>query len=218
VDQIAHLRGGNYRFVGADDVVPIFEDELDFLVTPLAYNLRVAAKPAQGTSLRTVYGVPGAADHVSGNLLDVTTVFLSKRKGGIVLRLDGANVETLANGNTFDLGSVDLSYETPEGVVETSTEPMTLPFSMLPLATESLYPNASMQRTVAVTNEYLVMKTVCAAFHARTMDPIDATTRLDKAIAELTAADLLLNDANLKREVALLQKLKLNLGLSGGVP
>jgi Ca-activated chloride channel family protein len=218
VDKIAHLRGGNYRFVGPNDVKPIFEEELDFLVTPLAYNLRVSTKPAQSTSLETVYGVPGAEDHVSGNLIDVTTVFLSKRKGGIVMRLDGKNVETLVNGNAFDIGSVDLSYETPEGVLEENTILMKLPFMTPPLATESLYPNASMMRTMAVTNQYLVMKTVCTAFHTGSFDSADADVRLDKAIAELTDADLLLNDANLKREIALLLKLKTNLSLSGGAP
>lgn len=217
-DQIAHLRGGNYRFVRPEDVKPIFEDELDFLVTPLAYNLRVSTKPAEGTSLTTVYGVPGAADHVSGNLLDVTTVFLSKRKGGIVLRLDGENVEALTNGNMFDIGAVDLSYETPEGATESSTVRMTLPFMTPPLATQSLYPNSSMQRTVAVTNQYLVMKTACSQYHMGGLDLVDTQQRFDKVIAQLTAANLELNDPNLQREVDLMKKLASNLGLSGGTP
>lgn len=218
VDQISHFRGGNYRFVGPDDVKSIFEEELDFLVTPLAYNLRVSAKPMEGTSLRTVYGVPGAAEHVNGNLLDVTTVFLSKRKGGIVLRLDGANVETLVNGSMLDLGSVDMSYETPEGTTEMDTLSATLPFELLPMPGESLYPNSSMKRTVAVTNEYLVMKNVCGKFHDGTLDLADATTRIDAAITQLTNANAELSDPNLTREIDLLEKLKLNLGLSGGMP
>ncbi len=218
VDQIAHLRGGNYRFVGPDDVKPIFEDELDFLVTPLAYNLRVNTKPMEGTSLRTVYGVPGAAEHVTGNLLDVTTVFLSKRKGGIVLRLDGANIETLVNGSALDLGSVDMSYETPEGTTEMSTLPVKLPFPTLPMAGESLYPNAAMKRTTAVTNEYLVMTTVCGKFQSGQLDPVDATTRMDAAITQLMNANAELSDPNLTREIELMQKLKQNLGLSGGMP
>lgn len=218
VDKISHLRGGNYRFVGPQDVTPIFETELDFLVTPIAFNLKVTTNAAQGTPLLNVYGVPGAEQHVNGNLLDVTTVFLSKRKGGIVLRLDGANVEAVVNGSAFDLGSADLSYETPEGVVEKGTVPMTLPFTMQPASTESLYPNASMKRTVAVTNQYLTMKTLCSQFHGGLWDPLQAQPRMDKAIAQLVAADLELNDPNLKREITLMQKLAQNLGLSGGMP
>jgi Ca-activated chloride channel homolog len=218
VDQISHLRGGNYRFVGVDDVKQIFVDELDFLVTPVAFNLRVAPKPMEGTSMTTVYGVPGAAENVNGNLIDIETVFLSKRKGGIVLRLAGQNAETLINGNMFDLGSVDLSYETPEGATEMATIPMTLPFVQPPLATDTVYPNASMQRTVAVTNQYLVMKDVCGDFHSGSFNAADAELQLDRAIAGLVAAETLLSDPNLQREIALLQKLKANLGLAGGTP
>jgi Ca-activated chloride channel homolog len=213
VDDLAHLRGGNYRFVGANDVKTIFEDELDFLVTPIAFNLRVTPKPMEGTSLATVYGVPGAEDHINGDLIDISTVFLSKRKGGIVLRLDGSNVETLVNGNMYDLGMVDLSYETPEGVVEQNSVPMTLPFTAPPLATDPLYPNASMRRTVAVTNQFLAMKTVCESFHTGSFDMMKAGVILDESIAELTAADAELKDPNLQREIALVQKLKTNLGL-----
>lgn len=213
VDQISHLRGGNYRFVGADDVKPIFEEELDFLVTPVAFDLHLTPKPQEGTAMSTVYGVPGAAEHVNGSLIDITTVFLSKRKGGIVLRLDGTNVDPLVNGTMFDLGSVDLTYQTPEGATEMATVPMTLPFIEPPLATDSVYPNASMKRTVAVTNQYLVMKTVCEKFHNGSFDAADAEVRLDKSIGELTAADAELNDLNLQREITLLQKLKSNLGL-----
>lgn len=218
VDQIAHLRGGNYRFVGVDDVKTIFEEELDFLVTPVAFNLRVTPKPMEGTAMNTVYGVPGAAEHVHGNLIDISTVFLSKRKGGIVLRLDGTHVDPLINGAMFDLGSVDLTYETPEGATEMAAVPMTLPFVEPPLATDAVYPNASMKRTVAVTNQYLVMKTVCEKFHSGSFDAADAEVRLDKAIAELAAADAELKDPNLQREIALLQELKSNLGLPGGAP
>jgi len=218
VDQISHLRGGNYRFVGADDVKPIFEEELDFLVTPVAFDLRVTPKPMEGTSMATVYGVPGAAEHVNGNLIDITTVFLSKRKGGIVLRLDGTNTDALLNGTMFDLGSVDLTYETPEGATEMASVPMSLPFIEPPLPTDAVYPNASMQRTVAVTNQYLVMKSVCEAFHSGSFDAADAELRLDRAIGALVAADAQLKDPNLQREIALLQKLKSNLGLPGGTP
>ena len=218
VDQIAHLRGGNYRFVRPEDVKQIFQDELDFFVTPVAYNLRVSTKTSEATSQRAVYGVPGAAEHVSGTLFDVTTLFLSKRKGGIVLRFDGTNLESLTNGSMYDLGSVDLSYESPDGAVESSSLPMTLPFVTPPQADSALYPNAEMMRTVAVTNQYLVMKRICGSYHDGSYDEVDADARLDKAIAGLEAADLELNDPNLKREITLLQKLKSNLGLSGGTP
>jgi len=218
VDQIGHLRGGNYRFVGAEDVKPIFEEELDFLVTPIAYDLRVSTAAAEGTKVSTVYGVPQLGEHGSGELFDVTTVFLSKRKGGIVLRLDGANLEPLVSGEAIEAGAVTIEYETPEGAVETDTLQMRLPFQTLPGPTDALLPTPHIARTLAVTNEYLVMKRLCGDFHAGSLDPVDGAARLEQAIARLTSADASLSDENLKREITLLQKLGQNLGLAAGTP
>jgi Ca-activated chloride channel homolog len=212
VDTIAQLRGGNYRFVNPEDVKTIFEEELDFLVSPIAYDLKVTAKPALGVPLAAVYGVPQASENVQGDLFEVSTVFLSKRKGGIVLRLDGAAIGGWMESASIDLGSVDLSYETLTGETEMATVPMSLPFAMPPLAGEPMYPNPQIQRTLAVTDQYLVMKRLCADFHAGTIDLADAKARLELAIGKLSAAEAALNDPNLEREVTLLQKLGQNMG------
>ncbi|MDC3958703.1 vWA domain-containing protein [Polyangium jinanense] len=213
VDQIAHLRGGNYRFVGAEDVKPIFEEELDFLVTPIAYDLKVSTAAAEGTEVSDVYGVPQIGEHGSGKLFDVSTVFLSKRKGGIVLRLDGSNLEPLVSGEAIEAGSVTIEYETPEGVLEKDTLSMRLPFQTLPGPTDALLPTPHIARTLAVTNEYLVLKRLCGDYHTGSLDAEDAAARLEGAIARLTSADAALSDENLKREITLLQKLGQNLGL-----
>ncbi|MDI1431077.1 vWA domain-containing protein [Polyangium sorediatum] len=218
VDQIGHLRGGNYRFVGAEDVKPIFEEELDFLVTPIAYDLRVSTAAAEGTEVSTVYGVPQLGEHGSGELFDVTTVFLSKRKGGIVLRLDGTNLEPLVSGEAIEAGTVTIEYTTPEGAVEKDTLPIRLPFQTLPGPADALLPTPHIARTLAVTNEYLVMKRLCGDFYAGSLDPVDGAARLEQAIARLTSADAALADENLKREITLLQKLGQNLGLAAGTP
>lgn len=99
-----------------------------------------------------------------------------------------------------------------------TTLPVKLPFPTLPMVGESLYPNAAMKRTTAVTNEYLVMTNVCGKFQSGQLDPVDATTRMDAAITQLTNANAELSDPNLTREIELMQKLKQNLGLSGGMP
>jgi len=218
VDQIGHLRGGNYRFVGAEDVKTIFDEELDFLVTPIAYNLRVSTTAAEGTTVSAVYGVPQSDEHGSADLFDVTTVFLSKRKGGIVLRLDGATLEPLVASGAIEAGSVTIEYETPEGAVETNTLAMRLPFETFPGPTDALLPTPHIERTVAVTNEYLVMKRLCGDFHNGTLDTVDAATRLEAAIARLTSADAAQPDENLKREISMLQKLGANLGVTVGAP
>jgi Ca-activated chloride channel family protein len=218
VDQIAHLRGGNYRFVGAEDVKQIFAEELDFLVTPIAYNLRVTTTAAEGTKVAAVYGVPQAGEHGSGELFDVTTVFLSKRKGGIVLRLDGSNLEPLVLGSAIEAGTAAIEYETPEGTLEKDTLTMSLPFETLPGPTDALLPSPHIARTLAVTNEYLALKRICGDYQNAGFDTADAEARLKGAITRLESADAALPDENLKREIVMLKKLAQNLGLSVGTP
>jgi Ca-activated chloride channel family protein len=216
IDQIAHIRGGNYRFVRPEDVKPIFSEELDFLVTPIAYDLKVKATPPATAPLREVYGVPQAKDHVSGELFDVSTVFLSKRKGAIVLRLDGANLGELTEGATLDLGAVDLSYKAMDGTPVTDTLHVSLPVATPPADGEALYPSPQIARTLAVTDEYLAMRQVCDAYNNGKIDSADAGARLDAAIAKLTSADASLHDPNLQREITMLGKLKSIVSASKG--
>jgi len=176
---------------------------------------RSASRPAAGTSFTTAYGVPQADDHVKGELLDVSTVFLSKRKGAIVLRLDGADVAPLVSGPALDVGSVSLSYATPEGVTESDELHVTMPLESLPAAGEALYPNPEIQRTLAITDEFLAMRRVCEEFHAGKTDAAAETARLDQAISMLKDANVKLKDASLDVEAAMLEQLKANLAGKG---
>jgi len=214
IDSLAHLRGGNYRFVRAEDVKPIFEEELDYLVTPIAYDLRVQLEAAEGAQLLSVYGIPQAAEHFDGELFDVSTLFLSKRKGAIVLRFEGAELEALYQGARLGVGQASISYQTVDGEDKRATLDLSAALAALPGEGEVHYPDAAMQRTLAVTDMYLAMYAVCADYHGGGFDLEDAGARLDAAIAKLRAADELLEDDRLRREIALLEQLKLNLGLA----
>lgn len=223
VDQIAALRGGNYRFVRAEDVKPIFEQELDFLVTPIAYGMKVALTAGAGVERRAIYGVPQVEDHSDGELFEVTTVFLSKRKGGIVLRFDGRDIEALRDGASIKVGEAIISYETIDGVPVEQRLAVAMPLAAPISATASHYPDLPIQRTLAVTDQYLALRRVCGDFWGEDdseqgssrspgFDAVAASARLDAASAKLQAAHALLEDANLAREIELLARLKQNLG------
>lgn len=222
VDQIAHLRGGNYRFVRAEDVKPIFEDEFDYLVTPIAYDLRVALTATSGVQRRAIYGVPQVDSHVDGELFDVSTVFLSKRKGGIVLRFDGRDLEALRDGDQLKLGEAVITYDTVDGVPVEQRLAVTMPLIGSVEPDASHYPDVHIQRTLAVTDQYLAMQRVCSDYwgegadewsqvRATDFDLADATARLDAAIAKVQASHAVLDDPNLQREIDLLTKLKQNI-------
>jgi len=214
IDGIAHLRGGNYRFVGAEDVKPIFEEELDFLVTPIAYNLKVELSPPEGAPLLSVLGIPQVEEHFNGELFDVSTLFLSKRKGAIVLRFEGAEPEALFDGAALSVGEASISYETVGGETISDSLPLATAMTSPPAPGEVYYPDPEMQRTLAVTAMYLAMRAVCDDFHGGMFVLEDALARLDMAIAKLAAAHELLEDENLQREIDLLEQLKINLGAS----
>lgn len=205
VDEIAHLRGGNYRFVGPNDVEPIFEEELDFLVTPVAYDLKLRVSAPALAPLETVYGIPRASENVNGTVAEISTLFLSRRKGAIVARLDGAKLGELSGPEGITLGEIHLSYETPDGEVVAQVVEPALPATSVQPETE-LIPTDEMRRTLAVTNQFFAMQHVAA--HRSSADP----TVVDRAIAGLEAAHAALPDPNLMREIGMMKRLRENAG------
>ena len=89
VDQITKIRGANYYSVhSAKEFKQRMDDEFDYMVTPLVFDLRLNLD-APGYSIEKVYGSP-EADEATGELMKVNTLFPSKTeegavKGGIVL-------------------------------------------------------------------------------------------------------------------------------------
>jgi Ca-activated chloride channel family protein len=115
--ELSSVRGGNlYFFPNLHDMREKFADEFDTMVTELAYDLNLEITPAKGMKIVGVYGVPGSAlvwrdDTI---VLDVETIFLSRKKGAIYVGLarDGnANLPNskIAPGDV--LGQVQLRYE-----------------------------------------------------------------------------------------------------------
>lgn len=115
--EISSVRGGNlFFFPDAHTMKDKFADEFDTMVTELAYDLNLVLSPAPGLAITGVYGVPGSAlvwkdDSI---VLDVETIFLSRRKGAIYVGLarDGnadLPAARLAPGDV--LGEVALAYE-----------------------------------------------------------------------------------------------------------
>lgn len=103
------LRGGNgFSLFDADDVEELMGDDWPWLVSPIAYDMSMSLAPSAGFTIADSYGFPARDD---GEIaLDVATVFLSKRKGALLLRL--APLAADLSGLRLD---GDLAYWTPEG-------------------------------------------------------------------------------------------------------
>jgi len=89
VEAITKIKGANYYSVhSASEFKERMDDEFDFMVTPLVFDLRLGLE-APGYRIEKVYGSP-EADQATGELMKVNTLFPSKAeagqvKGGVIL-------------------------------------------------------------------------------------------------------------------------------------
>jgi Ca-activated chloride channel family protein len=89
IEEITKVRGANYYSVhSSQEFANRMDDEFDYMVTPLVFNLELNIK-ASGYEIEEVYGSP-EADLATGQLMKVNTLFPSKTtsegtKGGVVL-------------------------------------------------------------------------------------------------------------------------------------
>ena len=112
VEGITKIRGANYYSVhSAQEFRQRMDDEFDFMVTPLVFDLRLNLD-APGYEIEKVYGSP-EADLATGDLMRVNTLFPSRAEEGAVR--GGAILVKLAK--LSDQGKIRLSasYEDRDG-------------------------------------------------------------------------------------------------------
>jgi len=81
IEIITKIRGANYYSVHtADEFLKRMDDEFEYMVTPLVFNLRLILD-AKGYEIEKVYGSPEASE-ATGELMKVNTLFPSKTEGG----------------------------------------------------------------------------------------------------------------------------------------
>jgi Ca-activated chloride channel homolog len=89
IDYITKTRGANYYSVHSPrDFMERVDEEFDYMVTPLVFNLRLTLD-SDDWEIEQVYGSP-EADKATGELMKVNTLFPSKRvegetRGGLIL-------------------------------------------------------------------------------------------------------------------------------------
>jgi Ca-activated chloride channel family protein len=113
VESITKIKGANYYSVhSAGEFKKRMDDEFDFMVTPLVFDLRLKLD-APGYEIEKVYGSP-EADQATGELMKVNTLFPSKAeegqvKGGVIL----VKLKKLSNVGNMRLA---VSYQDRNGV------------------------------------------------------------------------------------------------------
>ncbi len=213
---ISQLRGGNFFYLESPQkIATVFDNEFDYLVTPLAYDLDVTIATPAGLKLTAVYGLPTWKPGSHDANLHIPTVFLSSNRGAIVLRYekDGSGALTVDAGDQIASGTigftdVDGSRHGSETVLRhTGTE-------RLEPGTQ-YYTHDGMRVAVALTNVFFGLNEGCRLVaEGKREQALDVISRA-RGIAKLENA--MLSSSGLATEIALLDKLQDNIEKGNGV-
>ncbi len=193
-EAMSHLRGGNaFSLMAADDVPALMEESWPFLLTPIAYDLRVAITPSTGTSVLAGYGFPGAEEDGSA-ALEVASVFLSRKRGALLVELGRADDLPIAQAGA----TLALEYTRPNGTPV--SESLAVDWSSLsPDERGHAYAQPATGRTVALALAVTGMHDAAALYASDG----EASVALARATAERLSADAeALDDDALRAEAA----------------
>ena len=225
---ISLIRGGNYFFLSDyERIVTVFDEEFDYLVTPVAYDVLLTATVPFEFDVVGVYGIPEEAPFPHRLELEIPTLFLSSREGGgaTLIRIrPGALVDFTAANVIADLA---LSYTTPEG--ERITQPSVqavMPSGFDAESTVNYFENDGVKRAVLLLNTALALRGACEDADAYYEDeywdyhPADYDAAIDRLTELLPYFDALAagledrvseSSRSLSQERALIEKLLENL-------
>lgn len=195
ITEITSVRGANYVFLRDEEQTrQVFDEDFDFLLTPIAHDLTLKVTPAEGITFEAAYGIPGVDADSTTATSTVKTVFLSRRKGAIVLRLDG----TPAPGSS--IATVELGYQRLDGTTYTGSV-----LSRFEGEANPWYSTPGVRKTVALTNFVVAARQVSRLYWSSQRDQAkELVARLETYLhAEAEALD----DAGVAAEAALVTEL-----------
>ena len=201
--RVSAVRGANSFYLSDPARIrAVFDEDFDYLVTPIAYDLRMALAPAEGFRVEAVYGLPGVQPGQGAAALEVATVFLSQRRGAILARL-------VREGPLLPQQPVLTGQMAFQSQAEGPASQVTLTASYggdKPLSpTEAWYSQRTVRKTVALTNFVLGARAASTLWFEG--KPTEARALADKTAALLQAEAERLDDAPLRAEATLAQQL-----------
>ncbi len=161
--RISQVRGANLLYLNDyERILTIFDDEFDYLVTPVAYDVALTTSIPFVFTVADIYGLPEADAGSHLLQLSVPTLFFSSREGGaaIIVRLRaGALVDFT---QPVEAATVTLSFSTTAGAASDETLNVTLPADLDPNALTSYFQTVGAQRGVLLLNTALTLQRACA--------------------------------------------------------
>lgn len=200
MNAMADLRGGNaFSIMNNIDVSPFMVENWPWLASPIAYDLNISIQSTD-LSVTQAYGFPGYTGSETAQL-QVSSVFLSKRKGALVLQL---NPKVMGPINAGVLANVDMSYSDTAGVLQ--SEQQTVSYDGTPLDARGVYmPQTSVAKAVALSMLVTGMQRAATAYVPS--DPELGVSILDATLTRFDADSVALNDPALNDEAVFWAKL-----------
>lgn len=122
---VSSVRGGNLFFYpNVSEMLQVFEEEFDTMVTELGYDMELIVKPSKSMKIAGVYGIPGDMlewTKDGGIKLGIETLFASKKKGAIYVAFapeGSSNLPTALLPDGAKLGQASVRYESIRGATE----------------------------------------------------------------------------------------------------
>lgn len=161
-EAMSHLRGGNaFSLFEAEDVPALMEESWPWMLTPIAYDLKLELAVSEGSFVTRAYGFPAPGEDLPAEpKMTAASVFLSRKRGAMLVQIQpGADVDLA--GTTLSGG---LSYATPEGqTIEQTLEARVT--GEEPLTEAGRYfEQASVGKTVALALLCEAMKAAAASY------------------------------------------------------
>jgi Ca-activated chloride channel family protein len=196
---MASLRGANaYSLTNDDHVATFMAEEYPWFTTPVAYGLRVNVGLDAGWSIQRGLGFPAASDAEQVGL-KAETVFLSKRRGALLVEL--APVEAAPTGLA---GRFQLAYTEADGTP--ITDEAGFAYDGTPLDERGhWFAQRGVARTTALA---LLTDAMHAAAKVYSSDATEALAIMTAAHERFAADAAALGDADLQAEVELAAALK----------
>lgn len=193
--------GGNFYFLeDPAKAARVFLDELDVLVTPIANNLKITLTLSEGFTMIDTYGLPHTWEGSNQLVVEVPTVFASRRGGAMLIRVDHESLSSLGAASVV----LEITYQYDEVTTgETQSEPVLLSDDVILgeaiVEAEQSYDNEGSLKAMVVWN---MVTTFQAASRLAHNGGYDQALTLIQALAEYVEENnRILEDKEITRDV-----------------
>ncbi len=203
---MADVRGGNaFSLFDFDDVEELMEDDWPYLVSPLAYDLSVEIQPSDSFMVGEAYGFASDDERLVPGF-DVSTVFLSRRKGALLIRFTPAEDVVLEHLTVSGV----ITYQTPDG--ESVEQRLQVSYDGLRIDNRGQhFEQLSVGKCVALA---ILVSGMAEAAEQYGEDPESAVAIMEAVVARFAADIESFNDESMSAEYELAREL-LNLMRDG---